>query len=122
MKGYDKFSMMDRSLEGKGSDLDQNKGLNDLAEKQADILSVFSNTNRILILQLLDGNEMSVNDIANGIGASVQNTSQHLRLMKAKNILASRRDGQSIYYHLSDSKLGRYCALIIDEYQENFPT
>ena len=96
-------------------------GSSDLAEKQADILSVFSNTNRILILHLLNGNEMSVNDIAKGIGASVQNTSQHLRLMKAKKILVSRRDGQTIYYHLADSKLGRYCSLIIDEFQENFP-
>lgn len=101
--------------------MSQSLELYDLAEKQADIFSVFSNTNRILILRLLNGNELSVNDIARGIGASVQNTSQHLRLMKSKNILASRREGQTIYYQIAKNALGKYCSLIIDEFQENFP-
>lgn len=62
------------------------------ARQQSDICSVFGSTRRVLIVWVLGSNEMSVSDIANAIGATLQNTSQHLRLMKDKNVLQSRRD------------------------------
>ena len=49
-----------------------------LAESQAEIYRIFSHSNRIQIFWLLMESEMSVNDIAESIEASVQNTSQHL--------------------------------------------
>lgn len=58
---------------------------------------------------------MSVNEIAETIGASVQNTSQHLRLMKAANILDTRRDGQTIFYRISDNDMGGYCRRILEK-------
>lgn len=81
----------------------------EMAEKLAEIHAVFSNAKRLLIFWSLDGQEMSVNDIAELIGTSAQNTSQHLRLMKGKNILTRRRDGQTIYYRIADSSVSRYC-------------
>lgn len=80
-----------------------------LAEELAEIHSIFSNARRLLIFWGLDGTEMSVNEIAEHIGSSAQNTSQHLRLMKGKSILSSRRDGQTIYYRIADTDVGRYC-------------
>jgi ArsR family transcriptional regulator len=92
------------------------------AQKLAEIFSIFSNEKRILIFWILNGREMSVNDIAETIGASVQNTSQHLRLMKDRNTLETRRDGHTIYYRISDSVVGRYCQIIhqvnLEEYAE----
>ena len=79
------------------------------AEELADIFSVFSNAKRLLIFWSLDGEEKTVNEIAQAIDTSMQNTSQHLRLMKAKNILESRRDGQSIYYRIADSEIANFC-------------
>jgi ArsR family transcriptional regulator len=69
------------------------------ARQQAELCKVFGNPNRILILWVLGNQEMSVGDIANAIESSLQNTSQHLRLMRDKGILASRREGHTIYYH-----------------------
>jgi DNA-binding transcriptional ArsR family regulator len=89
-----------------------------LAEQQAEIFSIFSNAKRVLIFWSLDGLEMSVNDIADAICSSVQNTSQHLRLMKGKGILESRRDGQTIYYRIADNEIGRYCRYINEESQK----
>ena len=60
-------------------------------------------------------NEMSVNEIAEAIDASVQNTSQHLRLMKAASILDTRRDGQTIYYRIADTDIGNYCRRILEK-------
>jgi DNA-binding transcriptional ArsR family regulator len=86
-----------------------------LAESQAEIYRIFSNSNRIQIFWLLMENEMSVNDIAEAIGTSVQNTSQHLRLMKTSGILDTRRDGQTIFYRIADTDIGHYCRRILEK-------
>jgi len=83
-----------------------------LAERLAEIHSIFSNAKRLLIFWALDGREMSVNEIADTVGTSVQNTSQHLRLMKARDILVSRRDGQTIYYRVAQNEIGVYCQFL----------
>jgi len=71
-----------------------------LAQEQAQYCQVFSNARRILILWVLGKNEMSVSDIASEVDASLQNTSQHLRLMRDRGILGSRRDGNTIFYRI----------------------
>ena len=86
-----------------------------LAESQAEIYRIFSHSNRVQIFWLLMENEMSVNEIAEAIDASVQNTSQHLRLMKAASILDTRRDGQTIYYRIADTDIGNYCRRILEK-------
>jgi DNA-binding transcriptional ArsR family regulator len=74
--------------------------LMNLAQEQAQYCQVFSNARRILILWVLGKNEMSVSDIASKVDASLQNTSQHLRLMRDRGILGSRRDGNTIFYRI----------------------
>lgn len=83
--------------------------LADLAKEVADINRIFSNEKRLMIFWLLAQHEMSVNDLAEAIDTSIQNTSQHLRLMKANNILDSHRNGQSILYRIADSEISQYC-------------
>jgi DNA-binding transcriptional ArsR family regulator len=75
------------------------------AEYQANICNVFSNFKRIQILWTLADGERSVGDIADAVDASIQNTSHHLRLMKDKGILSSRRVGRSIHYRITEPKL-----------------
>lgn len=75
------------------------------AETQARMYQVLTNPRRVLILRALVEHEMSVGEIANQVGASMQNTSQHLHLMKDRGILESRREGQTIYYWIADPTL-----------------
>ena len=86
-----------------------------LAESQAEIYRIFSHSNRIQIFWLLMEDEMSVNEIAEAIDASVQNTSQHLRLMKVAHILDTRRNGQTIFYRIADTDIGNYCRRILEK-------
>jgi ArsR family transcriptional regulator len=83
-----------------------NSGIKALAKEQAEIHHIFSNARRILILWILESKEMSVSDIAETIDASLQSTSQHLRLMKDKGVLNTRRQGQTIYYSIRDDFAG----------------
>jgi DNA-binding transcriptional ArsR family regulator len=72
----------------------------DLAERCAQIHRLLANRRRLMILWALAGRELSVSEIAQTIGASMQSTSQHLRLMRKYSLLSSRREGQSIFYRL----------------------
>lgn len=84
----------------------------DLARRQADICKLFGNSTRVLILWVLTQGEMNVSDIASIVGASLQNTSQHLRLMKDKGVLTARRDGNSIVYQLGPHEGLEGCRLM----------
>jgi DNA-binding transcriptional ArsR family regulator len=84
------------------------------AESQAALCSVFANPKRVLILWTLAEQEKAVTAIANSIHASLQNTSQHLNVMKAAGILQARRDGQTIYYRIADNVQTENCRLLLE--------
>jgi DNA-binding transcriptional ArsR family regulator len=92
---------------------EMNVELRAAAESQATIYGAFANAKRVMILWSLADQEMPVGEIAAAIGASMQCTSQHLRLMKDLGILESRRDGQMIYYRIVDSGPTESCQLLI---------
>lgn len=75
------------------------------AETLADFFRTFVCARRILILWALGHEEMSVSQIAATIKASVQNTSQHLQLMKERGVLVSHRQGQTVFYRIADPDL-----------------
>ena len=84
----------------------------ELARQQAEVCKVFGNVNRIMILWILGNQEMSVGDIAETLDTSLQNVSQHLRLMKDRGILTSRREGQAIYYRIAGYELMEGCRIL----------
>ncbi|MDU2583466.1 MAG: metalloregulator ArsR/SmtB family transcription factor [Anaerococcus hydrogenalis] len=80
----------------------ENVSNNDLFDL-ADLFKVFSDSTRIRILFSLFENEKNVNTISNELGLSQSATSHQLRYLKDSNLVKSRRNGQSIFYALSDS-------------------
>ncbi len=84
----------------------------ELARRQAEICSLFGNPIRVMILWVLAQREMTVSDIATAVRASLQNTSQHLRLMKDKRVLTARREGSSVYYRIRPNQDLEGCRLL----------
>ncbi|WP_423820145.1 metalloregulator ArsR/SmtB family transcription factor [Salinimicrobium sp. TIG7-5_MAKvit] len=69
------------------------------------LLSIAGNDVRLKILFLLDlENELCPCDIADILEMSVPAISQHLRKMKDAGLIASRREGQTLYYSLVKSE------------------
>lgn len=68
----------------------------------ADLFKVFADTTRIKILYALMGRELSVNDIADLVGATQSAVSHQLRTLKQAHLVKFRRDGKSVIYSLSD--------------------
>src|SRR5260370_537652 len=69
----------------------------------AEVAKAFAHRHRLEILEQLAQGERSVELLAERVGLSVANASQHLRMMRRAGLLASRRDGKRIFYQLSDS-------------------
>ena len=97
----------------------------DLVEQRAQYHRVLANPRRLRILWALGDGELSVGEIAAAIGASLQATSQHLRLMREHDMVCARRQGQSVYYHASPScrwaSLDDDLRLFGDEPQQDLP-
>lgn len=87
--------------------------LGNMAHQQADFCRIFSSPTRILILWALQEKEMSVGAIAEAVGASLQNVSQHLGVMKERQVVTSRREGQTIYYRIDWTTLESQCSRLL---------
>lgn len=80
--------------------LTEQKGLKTLA----DSLGVAGNLQRLKILYLLHAHkEMCVCDLAEVLELTDSAASQHLRKLKDKNIVKTRRERQTIYYSLVEN-------------------
>ncbi len=84
------------------------------AARAATLLRLLGNERRLMILcQLADG-EMSVGEIQPRVGLSQSALSQHLALLRAEGIVATRRDGQTIFYRLADPAAIRVIETLAD--------
>jgi ArsR family transcriptional regulator, virulence genes transcriptional regulator len=79
---------------------------------QAEISKTLANPIRLAILHTLRDGEKSVNELTNILGISQSNLSQHLALMRQKEIVTTRKQGTSIYYRVTDSKINQACDIV----------
>ena len=84
----------------------------DIFELHADLCKTLSNPKRLMMLALLGKQEMSVGEIAQVIAVPLSNVSQHLALLKAQNLVLTRKDGQTVFYRLADRRILQACTLI----------
>jgi len=78
----------------------------------AEFCGCLANPTRLMILALLAKREMSVGEIAEVVEMRMANVSQNLSALRSKNILKSRKEGQMVYYSLTDPRLQEACLLI----------
>ncbi len=60
---------------------------------------------RLRIIELLEGGEMCVSELVDALGTKPAITSQQLGLMRDRGVLMSRRDGNRVYYRVSNPKV-----------------
>jgi len=72
------------------------------AEVAASLLKAMSNPHRLMILCRLGASEASVSELQTDSGLSQSALSQHLSVLRMRELVATRRDAQTIYYRLSD--------------------
>ncbi len=84
----------------------------DECELLAAFFALFSHPTRLRILCALHDSPKTVSQLAEAVKVSSQNMSQHLRLLREKGAVRTRREGHSVYYQLADERLVQAAELI----------
>jgi ArsR family transcriptional regulator len=85
------------------------------ASEVATILGALANEQRLMILcKLVEWGEASVTSLAEAVGLSQSALSQHLAKMRAMKIVTFRRDSQTAWYRIADSRIERLLAVLHD--------
>jgi ArsR family transcriptional regulator len=80
---------------------------NALRRFKADIFQALGHPTRIAIVELLrDHGELSAGAIVDRLGVEQANASQHLAVLRTKQIVVKRKEGNQVFYQLRDPLLG----------------
>jgi ArsR family transcriptional regulator len=75
----------------------------------AQILKCLAQPTRLMILDCLRAGEKSVGELAELLSLPQPNVSQHLAALRAQDIVATRREGNTIFYSLVNPTIVRAC-------------
>ena len=78
----------------------------------AEFCKTLSDANRLLIITELSKNELSVSELTRRLGLQQSNVSKHLSLMREHGLVNGRREGSTIFYSLSDSRIYEAISLL----------
>ena len=76
---------------------------------QAEVLKTLASPRRLEILHALARGPIEVGRLAEAIGASQPNVSQHLAMLRAAGIVEAERDGREVRYRLADPDVMAAC-------------
>ncbi|MCJ7471415.1 MAG: metalloregulator ArsR/SmtB family transcription factor [Actinobacteria bacterium] len=85
----------------------------------ADMCKTISNPRRQAILDTIRNGEMTVSALIKKTGISQANLSQHLSILRSKGVVNTRRDGNNVYYSLSNLKIIKAYDLISEVLEDS---
>lgn len=86
------------------------------AGEAAQLLKLLANDHRLIILCRLGEREMSVSELLEHVNLAQSALSQHLAKLRAEKLVATRRDGQMIYYRLASPAAAKLVGALCDLY------
>jgi DNA-binding transcriptional ArsR family regulator len=75
---------------------------NALRQFKADFFQALSHPTRIAIVEQLRDGELPAGALMERLGIEQANASQHLAVLRAKNILVNRKTGNQVFYSVRD--------------------
>jgi ArsR family transcriptional regulator len=84
------------------------------AGKAAALLKTLSNERRLMILCQLGERELQVGALRPLVGLSQSALSQHLALLREEGLVATRREGQAVFYRIADPAALRVIATLAE--------
>lgn len=87
-------------------------GMDEITILQAEVLKTLASPRRIEILHELARGPIEVGRLAEAIGASQPNVSQHLAVLRSAGIVEAERDGREVRYRLVDPDVVVACGLM----------
>ena len=74
------------------------------AQRAAEFLKALAHENRLMILCILSQGERSVSELEDMLSLRQPTVSQQLARLRAEGLVATRRDGKTIYYSLASEE------------------
>ena len=71
-------------------------------DRSAAVARALADAKRLCVVERLAGGERSVSELSRDVGCQVPNMSQHLAVLRSAGIVASRREGNTVFYRLAD--------------------
>jgi ArsR family transcriptional regulator len=71
-------------------------------EFKAEFFKALANPTRIYILDSLRERERSVNELKEILNVEAANVSQQLAILRSKNLVSARKEGNNVYYSVKD--------------------
>jgi ArsR family transcriptional regulator, virulence genes transcriptional regulator len=87
---------------------------------QAELSKTLAHPIRLASLHSLREGEKSVNELADALGISQSNLSQHLALMRQKGIVKTRKQATSIFYSVTNPKINQACDMVREVLLDQF--
>lgn len=81
-------------------------------ERAAVVGRALADPKRLCVLESLAVGELSVSELAGRVACQVPNMSQHLAVLRAAGLVATRREGSTVFYRLADPRVLEAYALI----------
>lgn len=76
-----------------------------LREFKAGVFQVLAHPTRIHVIECLGDGPLTVGSLLERIGVEPANLSQHLGVLRAKQLVTTRKDGNQVWYALRDPML-----------------
>lgn len=83
-----------------------------ISEMHAEICKTLGSAVRIEILDSLRSGEKSVGQLAEELDLNQANISQHLAVLRQRQVVTTRKEGTSVFYGVSNPKLVQACQLM----------
>ena len=84
----------------------------ELYKLKAELCKTFADPKRLIIINELRGGETTVNELARVLELPQAVVSRQLAILRDKGVVQNRREGTSVYYSLSDQKIGEACDMM----------
>jgi ArsR family transcriptional regulator, virulence genes transcriptional regulator len=84
------------------------------ADEAAELLRSLAHGARLKVLCELAGGEKCVGDLVKASRLSQSALSQHLARLRSDGLVTTRREAQTIYYRIADSRADRVVKLLVE--------
>lgn len=84
----------------------------ELYSLKAELCRTFADAKRLVIIDELREGEKTVGELARVLELPQAVVSRHLAVLRDKGVVKYRRQGTSVYYSLTDPKIGEACDMV----------
>lgn len=86
---------------------------------KADIFQALAHPTRIAIIELLEGGELAAGELIEKLGMEQANVSQHLAVLRTKQLVVNRKAGNQVFYSVRDPLILKVLALMRRYFQKH---